>query len=205
MVLLVGGALPSARAYALDPQVMAGLQKLLTDANDERGKLDGTLVDALQEMQNTQVNDSKTYLLETTLLTQEAKIGVIRDKLTENHLVIEFLNEFISAMESAKDARKDAPKILLDMAHKQVLATTETGQDGNTVWSYETKLGIAIRDIMEPSEKFADFVKMFMSKYPLSRPVSLAELPKERKYINGQLNGTSPTFPMAKPNNPSED
>jgi hypothetical protein len=196
---LAGGLTPSI-ALALDPQVMTGLQKLLSDANDERGKLDTTLVDSLKDMQATQVNDSKTYLLETTLLNHEAKIGVIREKLSENHMIIEFLNEFISAMEPAKDARAESPKILQEMAHKQILNGVESSQE-SMIWSYEIKLGIAIRDIMEPSEKFADFVKMYMAKYPLGKPVSLAELPKERKYINGSISGTS----TIKISNPTEE
>jgi len=197
---MIWGGLIANPCFAMPPPAMAGLQKLLTEANDERAKLDSTLVDALKDMQATQVNDSKTYLLETTLLAHEAKIGVIREKLIENHLVIEFLNSFISAMESANNPQVDAPKILLELAHKQILDSVETMQD-SIVWSYEQKLAIAIRDIMEPSEKFADFIKMFMTKYPLSKPVSLGDLPKNRTYINGQITGSTPT----RLSNPTED
>jgi hypothetical protein len=181
---LVG--LGAERCYAVDNQVMAGIQKLLTDADDTRVKLDKDLAQAINDMEATEVPSGKTYLLETSLLNHEAKINLMKDRLAQNHMVIEFLNAFISALYTAKDARVDAPAILGEMAHKELLNSVETGQDSK-LWHFEVNLGIAIKNFMEPSEKFADFLKLFMGEPAnLDRPGGLTEFFEKRKYINGK-------------------
>src|ERR1700733_4864255 len=87
------GTLVPVPAFAMDEQVRVGLQKLLDTIDEDHKKLDTQLTDALKDMQNTEVNSGKAYLLETTLLNQEAKVTSVRDQLAKNHQVIEFLND----------------------------------------------------------------------------------------------------------------
>jgi len=185
-VFVLIGLGPS-KTYALDNQVLSGVQKILTDANENRVKLDKDLVQAISDMQNiTEVNSGKPYLIETSLLNHEAKINLMKERLAQNNLVIEFLNAFISAMYNAKDARLDAPNILGEMAHKELLNSVETGQESK-LWHFEINLSIAIKNFMEPSEKFADFLKLFMGEPAnLDRPGVLTDFFEKRKYINGK-------------------
>jgi hypothetical protein len=196
LLLLMIVSITNSRCLAMDPSIMTGLQGLLTTENEQRVKLDKTLVETMEEMKSTPLNASQVNLLETSLLRSETKIADIKRALTENHMRIEFLNAFISSMDSSKDARIDAPRILGEMAHKEILESVETNNDQKT-WVFEIYLSIAIKEVMEPNEKFTEFVKSYINYSSLNEPRNPGEFSKSRNYLGGTLN--------QKISNPTED
>jgi hypothetical protein len=184
-LLLVGATLVAGpSALAADKATMGELQKLLHAEEDMRSKLDGKLVDTLKDMQNVKSTSFSGDVLDATLSRHEVKVGDVKDLLVENHLRIDFLNSLLEALEKTDDVRKDAAAILLDLSHRQILGNMESGVD-TKVWLFELYLSIAIRDIMEPSENFTDFVKQYMLYSSVHDPRTPAEFLKSRDYMGG--------------------
>ena len=179
-------AVTSATATASEKPVIVALQKILDDENQERGKLDTRLTDALRDLQSISATRNTGEVLDNSLLRAESKVTESKEALYENHLRIEFLNSFISLLEPAADARAETSKILAEMAHKDLLASVEGGGDSK-VWLFCIYLSIAVRDVMEPSENYADFVKKFMNYSTLRDPHPPGEFMKgkDRKYLSG--------------------
>jgi hypothetical protein len=184
VILTVNGI--SFKVFAADKLLISSVQKILDEENLNRAKLDGRLVDAIKDLQTTNANRYGADALEMPLLRDESKINEVKDALSENHLRIEFLNMFISGLETASDVRMESPKILADLSHKELLAAVESGGE-TKVWLFELYLSIAIRDIMEPSENYADFVKKYMNYASLKEPKSPAGFMKDkgRNYLTG--------------------
>ena len=143
------------------------------------------LIDTLKAMQATSAAENpRRHAGIGSRMSNETKVNDAKDAVAENHARIEFLNSFVTALEAAGDARNDSGKILVDLAHKELLASIEYSGDSKT-WLFEIYLSIAIRDIMEPSENFADFVKKFISYSSLREPRSPGDFLRDRKYLTG--------------------
>lgn len=115
-------------------------------------------------------------------------IGIIsraKDDLAENQARIEFLNAFLSGLQRSAltDLRSDSCKILKDLAFKLLASSAEVSAPINKTWLFEIYLCLAIRDVMEPGEKFGDFVKKFMTYSSLTDPQSPTGFLQSRDYV----------------------
>ncbi len=167
-----------------DKNVLDQFQKLLRAEEAARGKLDEKLVGTLKEMQNLSAT-KKNKNLEDELEAAETKVEDAKNDILENHLRLDFLNSFTGALEnsSSKDLKDGTVKILLDLAHKQIVSSSESGNETN-LWVFEIYLSLAIKDIMEPNENLADFVKKYMIYASIRDPRTPTEFLKDRDYIS---------------------
>lgn len=181
--------LPLPAVGATDSSVMVQLNSLLKTEEEMHVKLDNELVDAMKEIQAVSVLGAE-HTVEAILSRHQSKVADIKNNLVENHLRIEFFNALINTLDHhpPTDIRKDSPTIFLDLAHKEILASVESGNE-SPLWLFEVYLSTAIKDIMEPSENYADFIKRYLVFSSIRDPRPPQDYLKSRKYIGGQPSG----------------
>ncbi len=167
------------------------LQNLLHAEEESRVKLTGDLVISLQAMQSVSAINPADESIDPDLQRHSTKIYDVKNNLLENNLRIEFLNSFISGLDRSGNGRNYAVALLIDLASRQLLSSVESGSENN-IWLFEVYLSIALRDIMEPSENFAEFVSKYMAFSGLRDPRSPHDFLRLRKYVGGESEPQSP-------------
>ncbi len=172
---------PSSFAIDVAPQIQNLLSEVEKTHQDLNQKMDGALESAIQLPLSgknfSQFDDESSRL--TNYVSQ------LQIQLRENHLQIEFLNAFLGSIQKSDitDLRKDTCKILKTLSFNQLKSAAEILEDPGKTWLFEVNLCTAIKDIMEPGEKFGDFIKKYMNFSTLSDPQSPALFLQDRNYM----------------------
>jgi hypothetical protein len=166
---------------------IAEIQSILRVEEQARVKFTNELNEAMDRMHAVNATRSDRGRIDTALTRHESRVIEIRNKLTENQLRIEFLNDLMSVMDRRKAALKELPGILLELSKKQILATAESPNAESKLWLFELYLSIALRDIMEPSENLGEFIKKYLVYSTIADPRSPQDFLKSRNYIGGNI------------------
>lgn len=176
---LVGLMTLAASSVWCDTQSTTTLRGLLADTTKHRANLENKLSDALKKMQaNLTVKEN----LDVQLQRAEEDVLRIRGEIKETQLRVEFLNSFVHATSKVKNFKQETPAILLQLAQRQISSGVEFSNESR-LWIFETYLSMAIRDLYEPTENLAQFVRNFMDYSTLADPRSPKGFIKTRDYI----------------------
>lgn len=165
-------------------QTENGFESLLKSEELAHAKIESAISETLTSLVKTSplVGSDATFTADFEI--RESQIEDLRSELDENHLRIEFLTSLFSATDKSIDLRNDTIKILVDLAQKQIMASSEANARSN-VWKFEVYLAIALRDCLEPNENLAEFTKKYILYSTLSNPKSPLPFCKKRDYLGG--------------------
>jgi hypothetical protein len=171
----------SQAASALKSQVLKDIQQALEKEQKARSLLTLKLTETLKEMSSLSPH-SKNF--DEELESKEINAATAKEDLFESKMRLDFLEQLMTAVEgrSINDIKKDIPDILVDLSQKQILSNSEQNKEDN-LWLFEIYFSIAVKELMEPTENFGEFMRKFMVHSSLKDPESPSSFLKERKYI----------------------